>query len=368
MKKNLDIEAILDAINKDHLVVFVGAGVSANSNLPSWSGLVKELASGLGIDREIGSDDYLKIPQYYYNQRGENEYFRKIMDIFDAPLIPNIIHNYILKLKSRHIITTNYDNLIEQAIEKHFMFYDVVKEDLDLPYSTNFKLIESYVRSIFINNTVLFVGYSLQDYDLKLIMKNLEGILGEHFQKAYLIDSSDSPKLSVEKEYFKNLGVNLIDKFDIPIDFCYEKFQSFNSLNKIRVKDLVTKLDIGNKYFLEEGGVPKILPNEENNIFIDLLDCLNTIKKSYSQQEWEIKRKYDYINFTLSKLNLSKISVEEQTFIFEPSYKKEPRIIGDVLSCNYFSIDLLAKQDYKTINEYEDIIINELGQSICFFI
>lgn len=253
MKKNLDIEAILDAINKDHLVVFVGAGVSANSNLPSWSGLVKEFASGLGIDREIGSDDYLKIPQYYHNQRGENEYFRKIMDIFDAPLIPNIIHDYILKLKPRHIITTNYDNLIEQAIEKHFMFYDVVKEDLDLPYSTNFKLIESYVRSIFINNTVLFVGYSLQDYDLKLIMKNLEGILGEHFQKAYLIDSSDSPKLSVEKEYFKNLGVNLIDKFDIPIDFCYEKFQSFNSLNKIRVKDLVTKLDIGNKYFIEEG-------------------------------------------------------------------------------------------------------------------
>lgn len=425
IKKNLDIEAILDAINKDHLVVFVGAGVSANSNLPNWFSLVKEFASALGIDREIGSDDFLKIPQYYYNQRGKNEYFKKIMDIFDVQLSPNIIHDYILKLKPRHIITTNYDNLIEQAIEEHFMFYDIVKEDIDLPYasngrmlikmhgdltrknivlkeddylnySTNFKLIESYVRSIFINNTVLFVGYSLQDYDLKLIMKNLQGILGEHFQKAYLIDSSDSPKLLVEKEYFKNLGVNLIDKFDIlseysnkevselkaaqgknvvriidyilqykesvrnPLDFCYEKFQSFDSLNKIRVKDLTNILDIGNNYFLEDGGVLKIIPIEDDNFYIDLLDRLNAIKQSYGQQDWETQRKYNYINFTLSKLNLSKISIEDKSFKLEPSCRKESSIIEDVLSNKYFSINLLAKQDYKTINDYKDKIINEM--------
>lgn len=176
----------------------------------------------------------------------------------------------------------------------------VLKEDDYLNYSTNFKLIESYVRSIFINNTVLFVGYSLQDYDLKLIIKNLQGILGDHFQKAYLIDSSDSPRLSVEKEYFKNLGVNLIDKLDIskvysdkevpelkdpqgknvvrildyilqykesvrnPLDFCYEKFQTFDNLNNIRVKDLVNLLDIGNNYFIEEGEVLiSILPLDE---------------------------------------------------------------------------------------------------------
>lgn len=425
LKKSLDIEAILDAINRDHLVVFVGAGVSANSNLPSWSGLVKEFASGLGINREFGSDDYLKIPQYYYNQRGKNEYFKKIMEIFDVPLSPNIIHDYILKLKPRHIITTNYDNLIEQAIEKHFMFYDTVNEDIDLAYSsngrmlikmhgdlarknivlkeddylnysTNFKLIESYVKSIFINNTVLFVGYSLQDYDLKLIMKNLQGILGEHFQKAYLIDSTNNPKLSVEKEYFKNLGVNLIDVSDISnqysdkevselkaaqgknvvriidyilqykesvsnaFDYCYEKFQSFDSLNKIRVKDLINILDMGNNYFLENGGVLKLFPLEDNYFYIELFEHLNNIKQSYDNQDWEVKRKYDYIIFTLSKLNLSKIIIENQSFILELSYKKESEIIKSVLSNNYFSINLLAKQDYKAINDYENKIINEM--------
>ncbi|WP_053061410.1 SIR2 family protein [Paenibacillus sp. VT-400] len=423
-KKNLDIEAILEAMSRDHLVLFVGAGISANSNLPSWMGLIKEFAVGLGINREVNSDDFLKIPQYFYNQRGKNEYFKKIMEIFDTSVSPNLLHDYILRFKPRHIITTNYDNLIEQAIEKHFMFYDTVKEDIDLPYSsngrmlikmhgdlkrknivlkeddylnysTNFKLIESYIKSIFINNTVLFVGYSLQDYDLKLIMKNVQGILGEHFQKAYLVDSSDNSRLSVEKEYFRNLGVNVIDKFDIPnkyldkefpelkssqgknvvkildyifqykesdqnpLDSCYEKLQAFNSLNTIRVKDLVNLFDIDN-YFIEKGGKLKLFPSKDETYHSDLLEHLNTIKQSYEQQDWEIKRKYDFIKFTFAKTRLSEMSVGKQSFTFDFSYNNEPRIIKDILLNDYFSVNLVAKQDYKMINDFENKIINEL--------
>lgn len=411
-------------MNRDHLVLFVGAGVSANSNLPSWTGLVKEFATGLGINREIRSDDFLKIPQYYYNQRGKNEYLKKIIEIFDTPLSPNKIHDYILKFKPRHIITTNYDNLIEQAIEKNFMFYDSVKEDLDLPYSSNgrmlikmhgdlskknivlkeddylnysteFKLIESYVKSIFINNTVLFVGYSLQDYDLKLILKNLQGILGDHFQKAYLIDSSESPRLSVEKDYFKNLGVNLIDISDIskeysdkeiselkapqgknivrildyilqyresvsnPFDYCYDKFQAFDSLNAVRLKDIINLLEIGN-YFIEERTTLKVFTTNDDNFFIGLISRLNAIKKSYEQQDDETKRKYDYINSTFAKTKLSKVIVEDQEFAFDVSYRNEPGIIKNVLFNDYYSINLVARQDYKMISDFENKIVNEL--------
>src|SRR5690606_7285877 len=42
------------------------------------------------------------------------------------------------------------------------------------------------------------------------------------------------------------------------------------------------------------------------------------------------------------------------------SYRKEASIIKDVLANNYFSINILAKQDYKTINNYDNNIINEL--------
>lgn len=251
------------------------------------------------------------------------------------------------------------------------------------------------MKSIFINNTVLFVGYSLQDYDLKLILKNLQGILGDHFQKAYLIDSSESPKLSVEKDYFKNLGVNLIDIFDIskeysykeiselkapqgkniarildyilqyresvsnPLDFCYDKFQAFDSLNAIRLKDIINLLDIGN-YFIEERTTLKVFPTKDDNFFIDLINRLNAIKKSYEQQDWETKRKYDYINSTFAKTKLSKISVGGKDFIPDLLYQNEPNIIKSLLFNDYYSINLVAKQDYKIISDSENKIINEL--------
>lgn len=55
------IKRIREAIDRSKLVVFVGAGVSMNSKLPSWSGLIKRLASSMGIDsnRNFNSEDYL---------------------------------------------------------------------------------------------------------------------------------------------------------------------------------------------------------------------------------------------------------------------------------------------------------------------
>ena len=46
----------------------------------------------------------------------------------------NPIHKEIFKLKPTHIITTNYDNLLEEAAIEAGQFFHTVKHDLDLPY------------------------------------------------------------------------------------------------------------------------------------------------------------------------------------------------------------------------------------------
>ena len=76
------IRDIRQARENNKLVVFVGAGVSANSNIPTWGTLVKEFAKELNyfedntndeskgiIKREanLTQDEFLKIPQYYYD-------------------------------------------------------------------------------------------------------------------------------------------------------------------------------------------------------------------------------------------------------------------------------------------------------------
>lgn len=239
------------AAKNNKLVVFVGAGVSMNSGYPSWTNLIKDFADGLGYDMSSSSfDELLRIPQYYYNARKEKEYYDVIYNKFDIKFEPNNIHDLILELNPAHIITTNYDDLIERAANKKGMFYDVVAKDTDLAYSVNnkmiikmhgdlknknivlkeddymsyfnnFKLIQNYIKSLISTHLVLFVGYSVSDVNLKYIFQWVRDVLKNDFQQAYLLECSKSFN-QLEFEYYKNRGINIL----------YSKCPNFNCENK----------------------------------------------------------------------------------------------------------------------------------------
>ena len=69
--------------------------------------------------------------------------------------------------------------------------------------NTNFKfpLIRSYVQSIFASKLVLFVGFSFSDLNLKMILNDLQNILLNNVQRAYLL-SCDEPD-DITKQYFE---------------------------------------------------------------------------------------------------------------------------------------------------------------------
>ena len=82
------IKEIQKAQEDDRLVIFVGAGVSKNSGVPSWYELIKKFADELGYSRcdtcrkkvidcpkpnckdryEYTQEEFLRIPEYYYQQ------------------------------------------------------------------------------------------------------------------------------------------------------------------------------------------------------------------------------------------------------------------------------------------------------------
>ena len=180
------------AYKQGRLVVFVGAGVSANSGVPTWGKLIKALKNDLPNNFENEKDD-LKVAQIYKDSHGYKNYFEKVRDILkDGRATYNPIHQSILELNPIHIITTNYDDLIEQAIQADCKQYEVIARDGDLPYyrypnklvkmhgdfksgnivlteedyynySSRFPLIRSFVTSLFTTNLVLFVGFSFND-------------------------------------------------------------------------------------------------------------------------------------------------------------------------------------------------------------
>lgn len=59
---NLSITQIKNSIKENSLVLFVGAGISANSNLPTWGELIQSLKKELNIPGER-TDSPLRIAQ-----------------------------------------------------------------------------------------------------------------------------------------------------------------------------------------------------------------------------------------------------------------------------------------------------------------
>lgn len=228
--------------DNNRLVIFVGAGVSANSGCPSWSRLIDKFADELGIaseDRKESIEYYLKIPQFYYIERGQKEYFDFIQQNMDSSnILPNDIDRQIFRLKPHTVITTNFDDLLEKTVKSGGLFYATVRQDSDLPYaqtekmiikmhgdeglknivlkeddylsySKNFPLIENYIKGLFSTKTILFVGYSAEDIDFKIIFKWVKDHLDGHFQPAYMLEIGKE-KDRIDFNYYKNRGINIL--------------------------------------------------------------------------------------------------------------------------------------------------------------
>lgn len=150
------IKDIRNARENDKLVIFVGAGVSKNSNLPTWSELIKVFADELNISKckvcnfknkgictdddckekyNFSQDEFLKIPKYYYdndNSINHEKYKNIIKEKLGVSAESNDIDNIILELLPDHIITTNYDTLLENANSLNARLYSCVYKDEDL--------------------------------------------------------------------------------------------------------------------------------------------------------------------------------------------------------------------------------------------
>lgn len=243
--ENIQLSNILriqEASKQDRLVIFVGAGVSANSGVPMWGSLIDALRNELPESLKDEKDD-LKIAQLYKDSRGHKEYIEKVKEsLMFGKISPNPIHNIILDLKPCHIITTNYDDLIEQAVTQKYQQYYVVRKDEDLPYTQyqntlikmhgdfetgnivltesdyynypkKFPLIRAYVQSIFASKLILFIGFSFNDMNLKMILSDIDYILKENMQRVYFLTNKCVD--SIQRTYYENKGINIVS---LPLD------------------------------------------------------------------------------------------------------------------------------------------------------
>ncbi|HKO20095.1 MAG TPA: SIR2 family protein [Acidobacteriaceae bacterium] len=200
----------MQSIRDRRIILFAGAGLSMYLGLPSWNGLMRILANDLGFDEDlfVAFGDYLSVAEYYKQTVGDLGDLRSRLDRawHSNPEIVTTsrVHNAILSMAFPIIYTTNFDRLIEFAYKlsrrpyskvvtvRHMVAADptttqIIKFHGDFDSDDSLVFTESdyferlqfespldiRLRSDLLGRSVLFIGYSLTDINVRLMLYRL---------------------------------------------------------------------------------------------------------------------------------------------------------------------------------------------------
>ena len=205
------IDDLVEAIRNRRAILFAGAGISMSVGLPSWRTLIEHMGEELGLPADNFASpetNYFTLAEYYRLQQGSIGPLRSWMDrnwtISEENLKRSRVHELIVALDFPIIYTTNFDRNLEASFQlrgKKFTKVTNAKDlarvqdgitqiikfhgDFDEDQSLVLAETDYFKRLAFdspldvkfqadaLAKTVLFVGYSLSDLDIRLILYRL---------------------------------------------------------------------------------------------------------------------------------------------------------------------------------------------------
>jgi len=221
-------ESIIKSFFNEGVVAFVGSGPSIDAGLVSWSGLLELMAKEAkqdmttiefaSVSRHISDRKYLIVADFLRAKMTENQFVELLEDHF-LKKTPSILHQTIVSLPFRGIITTNYDLLLSEADGSRMFDHPFAWQDLAIPrkISTPFILhahgmannsetivlsTSDYdrirldqradkfwriIQNIFSTYRILFIGYSLSDLDFELFLAELRYIFRGQMRDQFIL-------------------------------------------------------------------------------------------------------------------------------------------------------------------------------------
>ena len=243
------MDQLIEAYRQEDLILFVGAGVSSNLGLPTWDELINEIALQLDYDPDVFKTygNHLALAEFYKIKKGNIGTLRSWMDReWHNPSIDietSKIHQLIAEGRFPIIYTTNYDRWLEIAHDHYNKKYvrirnvgditktkngitEIIKFHGDFEDDSSIVLDEtSYfnrlnfespldikLRSDILGKSVLFIGYSLSDINIRLLFHKLSKIWdSQQYQncrpKSYIFSSKPNP---IQEEVLAQWGIKMI--------------------------------------------------------------------------------------------------------------------------------------------------------------
>ena len=243
---NLDYETendkiceLKELIRKKKVMLFVGAGISASLGLPSWDKLIEDLGSEEGYEGELFQSygDNMMLAEFLRKKSPERLYesLRKRFDINMEPevlkkLETSEIYQMIEKLDFPVIYTTNYDALIEKYYEIKGRVYAKVAviDDMEKVKEGNPRIMKFHgdftdektiiltesqyfermdfqsfmdiqLQADMLKYYVLFLGYSMSDINIKLLLYRIRRNWGNSTKTAYIFTATPN---EIQKQVF----------------------------------------------------------------------------------------------------------------------------------------------------------------------
>ena len=221
---------LLNDFISNRVIPFVGAGFSKNANIPKglsmpdWNEIGKLAAAEItDYEYENNAIDALSYYEDLYSRAKLVEFLMK--ELHFGKIQPGSTYKAFCDLFTGTICTTNFDSLLEDTmillhrpvsvvvtkdrlsiggrdeskiIKLHGDFNHpdkmvITEFDYDMYLEQN-PVFATYIANLFISNTMLLIGYSLDDNDFRSIWQIINNRLGNMTQPAYCIVVNASPE------------------------------------------------------------------------------------------------------------------------------------------------------------------------------
>lgn len=228
------VDKYVKAILAGNAAIFAGAGLSIPSGMVNWKELLREIAEELDLDIDK-EDDLISIAQYYQNLKGgRGSINSQLINEFTKKVNKTENHEILASLPIKTYWTTNYDSIIEDALNDYGKITDVKRcvenlplsrpgrdaiiykmhGDISMPheavltkddyemYNEKRQLFTTALQGDLVSKTFLFVGFSFEDPNLEYILSRIRILLGNHTPEHYCFFKSIAEENYKKKEDF----------------------------------------------------------------------------------------------------------------------------------------------------------------------